>query len=132
MITDSVVKLAYERCQQSWGGATLNTATNQFVPDNATGYVFATGDTVEIPESADYQAFTDAVDKIYANNPTAEYVGFFHDDVKGTIDLNPVSYVKTREEVDQAYADGNPIDGGAYELHTGDGYWPQGRPELYS
>ena len=48
MITTTVEQIAYERCQASWGGATLCVTTNQFVPDDAIGYVFATGDTIEI------------------------------------------------------------------------------------
>ena len=132
MITTTVEQIAYERCQESWGGATLCVTTNQFVPDDAIGYVFATGDTIEILQESDFSVFSEAIAKLTANNPDAEYFGFFHDDVKGTIDLNPVSYVKTRAEVDDAYANGNPIDGGAYELATGNGYWPQGRPDLYA
>ena len=132
MITATAEQIAYERCRASWGGATLCVTTDQFVADDAIGYVFATGDTIEIPENSDYFEFRGACTKLAANNPDAEYFGFFHDDAKGTIDLNPVNYVKTRAEVDDAYANGNPIDGGAYELATGDGYWPQGRPDLYA
>jgi hypothetical protein len=131
MISCAAEQIAYKKCQKSWGGATLFVPTNQFVADGTHGYVFAIGPSIEIPENADYFEFRGAVAKLEADNPDAEYFGFFHDNAKRTIDLNPVMFVKTRAEVDAAYNGGVDMPGGAYELHTGDGYWPQGRPELY-
>ena len=132
MITCAAEQIVYRRVQASWGGATIRVSNGQFLASDAIGYVFATGPTIEIPENADYFEFRGAVAKLEANYPDAEYFGFFHDNAKRTIDLNPVMFVKTRAEVDAAYNDGVDMPGGAYELHTGDGYWPQGRPELYT
>lgn len=132
MITCAARQIAFKRSRESWGGATIRTSDSQFVADDAIGYVFSTGPTIELPEDCDWREFGEAFDKLEANNPDAAYVGIFHDNAKRTIDLNPVAYVKTRAEVDFAYAAGNPITGGAYELATGDGYWPQGRPAQYA
>lgn len=132
MVSCAAEQIAFHRCQKSWGGATLFVPTNQFLSADATGYVFAIGPTIAIPENADYFEFRGAVAKLEANNPNAEWFGFFHDNKKGTIDLNPVMYVKTKAEVDAAYSNGVEMPGGAYELATGDGYWPQGRPDLYA
>lgn len=132
MVTCAARQIAFKRSRESWGGATIRTSDSQFVASDAIGYVFAIGPTIEIPEDADWQEFSEAFDKLEANYPDAEHFGIFHDNAKGTIDLNPVAYVKTRAEVDAAYAAGHPINGGAYELATGDGYWPQGRPTEYA
>jgi len=132
MITCAVRQIAFKRSRASWGGATISVASNQFVPSDATGYVFATGPTIEIPEDAGYTEFCEAFAKLEANYPDAEYFGVFHDNRKGTVDFNPVMFVRTRAEVDAAYADGVEMPGGAYELHTGRGYWPEGRPAQYA
>jgi len=131
MITCAARQIAFKRCQASWGGATIRD-NGQFVADGEIGYVFATGPTISIPENADYQEFSEAIDKLIANYPDARYFGFFHDDAKQTIDLNPAMLVRTRAEVRAWYKAGHDMPGGAYELHTGDGYWPQGRPDLYA
>jgi hypothetical protein len=132
MITCAARQIAFKRSQASWGGATIRVFDGQFVASDAIGYVFATGPTIEIPEDSDWQEFSDAFAKLTVNYPDAEYFGIFHDNHKGTIDLNPAMFVKTRAEVDAAYNGGVDMPGGAYELHTGDGYWPQGRPEIYA
>jgi|SRR5690242_7957232 len=132
MITCAARQIAFKRSQNSWGGATIRVSDSQFVANDAIGYVFAVGPTIEISEDANWQEFSEAIEKLEANSPDAAYFGFFHDNRKGTIDLNPVMFVKTRAEVDAAYNDGVDMPGGAYEMHTGDGYWPQGRPELYA
>lgn len=132
MVTCAARQIAFKRSQNSWGGATIRVSDSQFVASEAIGYVFAIGPTIEIPESADWQEFSEAFAKLEANYPDADYFGIFHDNAKRTVDLNPVMFVETRAEVDAAYNAGVDMPGGAYELHTGDGYWPQGRPELYA
>lgn len=132
MVTCAAEQIAYKRVQASWGGATVCASNSAFLPSDAVGYVFAVGGTIEIPENADYFVFRGAVYALERAYPNAVYYGFFHDNAKRTIDLNPVMYVKTRAEVDAAYASGVAMPGGAYELATGDGYWPQGTPSEYA
>lgn len=131
MITCATEQIVFHRCQKSWGGATVMANNGQLLPEGITGYVFSVGPTLSIPEDADYFQFRGACAQLQEFNPDAVYFGFFHDNAKGTIDLNPVMYVKTRAEVDAAYTAGHAMPGGAYELATGDGYWPQGRPDAY-
>lgn len=132
MITCAMEQILYHRMQKSWGGATICAANSALLPDSTVGYVFAVGDTISIPENADYFEFRGACYELERANPDAVYFGFFHDNRKGTIDLNLSMYVKTRAEVDAAFASGVAMPGGAYELATGDGYWPQGRPSEYA
>lgn len=131
MITCATRLIAFKRCLEPWGGATIR-HDSQIVADGEVGYVFSVGPTMSVPEDADYQEFSEAFDKLEANYPDARYYGVFHDNRKGTIDFNPVMLVRTRAEVDAWHKAGHEMPGGAYELHTGDGYWPQGRPELYA
>lgn len=132
MISCAAMQVAYRRCLESWGGATFNVLSGEFLADNAEGYVFAISPTISLPENVDWRMFRGACIRLCVANPEARYFGFFHDNAKRTIELNQVAVVKTRREVDEAHASGIEMPGGAYELHTGDGYWPQGRPQQYA
>ena len=133
MITYAIRQIAFKRCQASWGGATFDSLSHQFVADNADLYVFATSETIELPEDVEFDKFNAAIDDLLSlrTNGIGD-IGFFHDDAKGTIDLNLVAIVDSREDVDWMYELGYPMPGGAYHFATGDGYWPQGRPGLYT
>jgi hypothetical protein len=125
--------MAYSRCQANWGGATFGIANEQFVADDADCYIFAVSDTTEVKADADFTEFSEAIDKAIASwLGDIPYIGFFHDNVKGTIDINVSMVVDTREDVDLAYSLGAIMVGGAYNPRTGNGYWPKGRPVEYT
>lgn len=130
MISCAVKQIAYKRVQSPWGGATIS-HDGFMVPDGADAYAVATSPTVSVFENASFATFAAAFDAVMADMGEADYVGVFHDTVKRTIDINVVTVVDTRAEVDALYASGVPMPGGAYHFATGDGYWPQGRPSEY-
>lgn len=130
MISCAIKQIAFKRCQESWGGATIR-QDGYMVPDGADAYAVAVGPTHSIHENASFATFAAAFDGIAASVDTGYFVGVFHDDVKGTIDFNMVTVVESTEEVDALYAAGNPVKGGAYHFASGDGYWPQGTPSEY-
>ena len=130
MIPRDKERAAYYECRESWGGATMRQGTGEFYPDGKDAYAVTTGDTFSINENSSLAAFMRAVDKVAEDYPDATYIGVFHDDVKHTIDVNPVEVLNSRDEVD-AFAETHTITGGAYHFATGDGYWPQGRPAEY-
>lgn len=130
MIPRDKQRAAYTKCQESWGGATIRQGSGEFFPDGIDAYAVTTGDTFTIDESASLAAFMRAVDKVAEDYPNATFIGVFHDDVKRTIDVNPVEVLYSRTEVD-TFAETHTIIGGAYHFATGDGYWPQGRPAEY-
>jgi hypothetical protein len=128
-ISDAKMHDMYGKVQESWGGATVNQVTGKEVPQGADKYAVATTATTTLPENATYDQFKSAVDNVVSQG-NSKYVGVFHDDVKGTIDINGAT-VTTKAGVDRLYAAGNPVTGGAYHFATGEGYWPQGRPAQY-
>jgi hypothetical protein len=137
MITCAMKQIAYRRANEPWGGATIR-HDGFMVADKADAYAVAVGPTTSVFEDASYHTFAAAFDAVVAGidnsapkRGNANYIGVFHDDAKHTIDFNLVAVVDSTDEVDALYAAGNPIPGGAYHFATGDGYWPQGTPEMY-
>jgi hypothetical protein len=131
MISCAIKQIAYRRAQKMWGGATIS-ADGFMVPDGIDAYAVAISPTVSVFESASFATFAAAFDAVMADMGDDDYIGVFHDEATGTIEINRVAVVNTRAEVDALYAAGNPMPGGAYHFATGDGYWPQGRPSEYA
>jgi hypothetical protein len=129
-----LVHRAFLATSESWGGYTIHWASFRSVAQKCDAYAVTVKDigeeTISIPADADYDIFEHAFMKACANFD-ASYLGIFHDDVKGTIDFDPVVVVATTAEVDQLAIDHNVV-GGAYHFATGNGYWPQGRPVTYA
>lgn len=131
MITNAAKYNAFDQAQFPWGGATINHSTGEFVPGNADAYAVTFGDTISLDVRDGFMLFSEAIDRVIRDYPGVPFVGIFHDAVKGTIDINAVYVFDTTAEVD-AYAEKNgEIIGGAYHFLTGNGYWPQGTPEVY-
>jgi hypothetical protein len=118
----------YDTVTRPWGGATIDMRAGDIVDITGEGYAFSakpTGvNTLSIPETASFEEFRSAwFEALDMFAGMADYLGIFHNDNKGTIDFDPTIVVKTRAEVDQ-YAKIFPILDGAYEFHTGNGYYP--------
>jgi len=131
MLSCGTLSIAFDNCRVSWGGATIRQSDGKFYLDKSDAYAVTTGATVELPENVSFTEFYAAVNSVTREFPSATYIGVFHDDAKGTIDINPVEILESRAAVDE-FALTHTIIGGAYHFATGDGYWPQGRPELYA
>ena len=123
---------AFDAAQESWGGATIDARTGEFLASDADRYALTVKDpgfeTVSVPEGASKAEFeaamTEARDKF---RPILErrdhYLGVFHDDDLGRIDFDPVTVVDTLEQVETIGAATRAI-GGAYNFADGNGYWP--------
>ena len=122
----------YDKVQESWGGDTINQKTGKSVPPKLDAYAVPLTETESISDDASFDQFAKAFAKAQQDFADEPYIGIFHDDVKGTIDFNGATVVKTQEDVDALYEAGNPIPGGAYHFKTGNGYWPQGKPKAYA
>lgn len=120
-------KVSYARALLSWGGATVGMSDWELVPDGIHAYSVSLKlpeqKIVEIPENASWQEFSDAWDKAVCEY-SSPWLGIFHDDNQHVIQFDPVIVVGTTEEVDKLYRDGYPVEGGAYDFATGNGYWP--------
>ena len=130
MISNAAKYNAFDQAQFPWGGATISRSTGEFVPSDYDGYAVTYGETISLDVRDGFMLFSDAIDRIIRDYPGIPFVGIFHDAVKGTIDINASYVFDTKEEVDE-YAETHEIVGGAYHFLTGNGYWPQGRPEVY-
>lgn len=117
----------FTRVQAPWGGATVTTHGGEAVPDGIDAYAVTIKpegvETISLPEDATEAQFTAAYDSATALFTWAPFVGVFHDDAKGTIDIDPVAVVSDRGQVD-SLAEIYPVVGGAYNFATGEGYWP--------
>jgi len=129
---DSIRDRALSEAQKSWGGATIDSHTGEFLPDGADKFALTVKDsgfeTVSVPEGAGREEFMTAMDAAKEKfRPILErqnhYLGVFHDDDLGRIDFDPVTVVDTIDEVETIGAATRAI-GGAYRFSDGNGYWP--------
>jgi GNAT superfamily N-acetyltransferase len=123
---------AFNAAQESWGGATINARTGEFLASDADLYALTVKEsgmeTVTVPENASQAEFeaamTAARDKF---RPVLErrdhYLGVFHDDDLNRIDFDPVTVVDSLDKVETIGAATRAI-GGAYNFADGNGYWP--------
>jgi hypothetical protein len=123
---------AYTAAQGSWRGVTIDTHTGEAIaPTDGYAVTARTPGQAEIsvPENATEDEFNAAVQQAIATYPQLANegmnLGVFHDDRKGTIDIDPTVVVATTHEVDAIVAY-NGATGGAYDFSTGLGYWPPG------
>jgi hypothetical protein len=123
---------AFDAAQASWGGATINARTGEFLASDADRYALTVKEsgmeTVTVPEGASKAKFETAMTE--ARNkfrPILErrdhYLGVFHDDDLGRIDFDPVTVVDSLDKVETIGAATRAI-GGAYNFADGNGYWP--------
>jgi hypothetical protein len=122
----------FAEVQKPWGGATVDPRTGQDLPQGADKFAMSvkpTGmDTTSVPEGASRQAFDEAMDAALAKYSGqlakgGSYLGIFHDDDLGRIDIDPVTVLDTQREVETIGAWTHAI-GGAYRFSDGNGYWP--------
>jgi hypothetical protein len=129
---DKLKTHSYTAAQESWGGATIDSHTGKVISPNADVYAMSVKkpgmSTVSIAESAsqdDFHAAMDTAKERYSEILTNKQhgLGVFHDDVKKTIDFDPVLVVDNLHDVETIGAATHAI-GGAYRFADGNGYWP--------
>jgi hypothetical protein len=122
----------YAEVRKPWGGATVDPRTGKDLPQGADKYAMSIKpsglDTTSIGEHASAREFGEAMDvaKAKYGNQLAKggsYLGIFHDDDLGRIDIDPVTVLDSLQEVETIGAWTHAI-GGAYGFASGDGFWP--------
>lgn len=128
----TVKTLAYAQAQTPWGGVTIDAHTGQLLDGKADAYAItvkpAGMHTVAVPENAGPERFGQAMDLAKQTfRPVLEregyYLGVFHDNDTGLIDIDPVLVVATLAEVEAIGAYTHAI-GGAYHFASGEGFFP--------
>lgn len=123
---------SYAEATKSWGGATIDAHTGKALPQGSNKYAITVKDqhtnTVSVPEKATRQEFDVAMDVAKERfrgilERESHYLGVFHDDDMGRIDIDPVLVVSKRADVDTIGSAARSI-GGAYNFSDGNGYWP--------
>ena len=129
---EDVKQRSYAEARKSWGGETIDTDTGQPLPQGADLYAISVKPrgmfTVSVPETATYDQFSRAMDRAKDMfRPALErrgfYLGVFHDDDTGRIDIDPVAIVDSIPLVEQVGSYTRAI-GGAYHFKSGNGFWP--------
>ena len=128
---DRIKEETFVEVQQSWGGATISAFSGKALPQGANLYaitVKGTHDTVSVPENATREQFNAAMDEAKTRfgeilTRQQHYLGVFHDDANGRIDIDPVLVVSKSKDVETIGAASHSI-GGAYNFKDGLGYWP--------
>lgn len=129
---DELKASTFEEVQQPWGGATIDAHTGKPLPQGANKWAITVKDegfdTVEVPENPTREQWDAAMDEAKEKfRPLLErqdhYLGVFHDDSLGRIDIDPVLVVSKRADVDTIGSASRAI-GGAYNFADGNGYWP--------
>lgn len=129
---DVIKTKAYEAAQESWGGATISAHTGRSLDTAARAYAITVKsqgqETVSVPEKASRAEFDAAMDEAKSRfadilQRESHYLGVFHDDANGRIDIDPVLVVTKSSEVETIGAATHAI-GGAYKFSDGLGYWP--------
>lgn len=121
---------AYDAVQKSWGGKTYDASTGKEInPTKGLAVTIKSDgqDTISIPENASREEFSNAMDRAYQEfGPQLSYkgghLGVFHDDGKGTIDIDPVAIVDTKAQAEELSAASHST-GGAYDYETGNGHF---------
>ena len=128
---EAIKSLAFDAAQESWGGQTIDPATGAAV-DPKDGYSLSIKSAgqkqLSVPEDVsedDFAAMMDRAKNIYADKLKGSqvYLGVFRDDDNHRIDIDPITIVQSKDEVDTLGAYTHAI-GGAYEFATGNGHFP--------
>jgi len=123
---------SFDAAQESWGGATIDAHTGEAIASDAPKYAMTVKghgvNTVEVPEDASREQFNAAMDEAKSRfsetlRNQQHCLGIFHDDDKGTIDIDPVLVVDSLDDVESIGSYTHNI-GGAYCFADGNGYWP--------
>lgn len=128
---DSVKRAAWTEAQKSWGGATIDAHTGKPLSQGENKYAITVKggrETVSVPDSASQADFDTAMGTAKERfrdilERESHYLGVFHDDDTGRIDIDPVLVVSKSSDVETIGAASYSI-GGAYNFRDGLGYWP--------
>jgi hypothetical protein len=121
---------AFKEAQASWGGATINSHSGEFV-NPSHGYALTVRhpgqEQIRLPENVNHEQFGAAMDRARSQYPQLanrnHHLGVFHDDDEKSIDIDPVLVVHRKSTVDSVGAYTRAV-GGAYDFKTGDGHFP--------
>jgi hypothetical protein len=141
---EGVKEHAWQKTRESWGGVTINSHTGE---DPSSGKDLGAAEAkrqgvghgldryavtarqpgqeqISVPENVSRHQFGGAMDKARESYPQlgnrGHHLGVFHDDEKGTIDIDPVVVVRTRDMADAVGAASHSV-GGAYHFASGNG-----------
>lgn len=121
---------AFDKVQEPWGGVTIDLHTVARIEDGIHAYAVSLRPSgrrvVTIPEDAPFAVFDRAFNAALSRYGASPYMGIWHDNDHHVIEFDPVEIVESKAEVD-ALAAIYPVSGGAYEFHTGLGYFPNGQ-----
>lgn len=129
---DQIKAETHAKVLQSWGGATIDAHTGVALPDGADKYALTVKPhglkPVSIHENPTEAEFSAAMDRAREQfrgelEKGSHYLGIFHDDDEGRIDIDPVVVVDSLHEVETIGSYTHAI-GGAYHFKSGDGFWP--------
>ena len=128
---DELKAQAYDEVQQSWGGMTINSHSAKPLEQGSNLYAITVKgglDTVSVSEKASRSEFDAAMDEAKTRftdilKRQTHFLGVFHDDDNGRIDIDPVLVVPKSSQVETIGAASHAI-GGAYNFRDGLGYWP--------
>lgn len=129
---DAIKASTFAAVQEEWGGATINAHTGQALASNADKFAVTVkpvgASSVSVPEGATRAEWNAAIDKAMSRFGSTlanqdHYLGVFHDNALGRIDIDPVVVVDTQAQSEAIGAYTHNI-GGAYNFRDGNGYWP--------
>ena len=129
---DAIKARTYAEVRKPWGGATVDPRTGDDLPQGADKFAMSvkpTGlGTTSIGEHASAAEFDRAMDSALGKYRKqlakgGSYLGIFHDDDLGRIDIDPVTVLDTQDDVEKIGSYTGAI-GGAYNFKDGNGYWP--------
>jgi hypothetical protein len=129
---NALIDRAHTEAMKPWGGLTTDSHTGKDLPGNADKYALtarAPGmDTVSVPEGASKAEFAKAMRQaVQKYGPILDRkghsLGVFHDNDKGTIDIDPVLIADNLKDAEDIGAFTHAV-GGAYHFKSGDGFWP--------
>lgn len=129
---DGIVERAHGEAMESWGGATIDAHTGEFLPQGADRYALTVKppgmQTVSVSEGASIDEFRAGMEQARERfravlERPQHHLGVFHDDDLNRIDIDPVLVVDSLQEVHEIGAVTKAV-GGAYHFKSGDGFWP--------
>lgn len=125
----------YELTLKPWGGATVDMSSvlspRMVVPGTEAYAVTVKPEDTRSVHIVPDPSFTEFCSGLFKAMErfvlVGDYIGIFNNMAKGVIEFDPVIVVRTKAEVDALHAAQHPDFDRAYEFHTGNGYYPDGR-----
>lgn len=128
----AITERAYAESRKDWGGVTVDSHTGLDVPHDADAYALTVRNPgsshISIPANSPKPVFLAAMKKARLQHSEelsreGAHLGVFHDNDKGSIDIDPVMVVHNLRDVEDIGAYTHAV-GGAYHFKSGDGFWP--------